>query len=140
MLAYLFLEKVAEADDTVEYLAMSSDFSTDGSVQAIARIAIAKRTSTYAFEPLGAWVDEEILDPHFFEGEESDDERAARYRANFDGHKNGAWTARIHGYVTRLIAEGTYPANAPAANAKFQGRNYLNTHSLDARVLGAESG
>ena len=102
--AYLYLEMVAEADDAVEYLAMSPDFSPDGSWQPVARISITKRDSTYAFEPIGAWAHEQILDPHFYEVEESDEERAARYRANFADHKNGAWTARIHGSVTRLIA------------------------------------
>jgi hypothetical protein len=92
---------------------MSSDFSPDGSWQPVARISIAKRDSTYAFESIGAWAHEQILDPHFYEVDESDEERAARYRANFDGHKNGSWTARIHVYVMRMVAEGAYPASAP---------------------------
>lgn len=108
---HLFLKKKSENTGQVTYMAVSRDFSGDSSLQAIAEIYIDKKVGRYEFVETGAWSGEKVLPPHFYETPES--ESSARYHREYPDYKYGAWTARIHAWVTRLIQEGVYPEEAP---------------------------
>lgn len=108
---HLFLRKKRETASEVIYAALSRDFADDSSLQAVAEIQIHKGSTHYDFSVVGPWSTEKVLPPHFYEIPES--EMANRYNQDYPDFKYGAWTARIHAWVTRLIQEGVYPEEAP---------------------------
>lgn len=109
--AHLYLKRAMEDSEKAVYVAMSSDFSSTSTVEPIAEISIDKIARRYEFSPLGPWRNEKVLPPLFFATPA--EEQADRYNREFAGFKYGAWTARIHSWVTNLIETGLYPENAP---------------------------
>jgi hypothetical protein len=109
--AHLLLKKITATADSVEYAAISPDFSKDKSWQPVARIVIRKADNDYDFFPLNEWVDMDLVQPKLYGLLESD--RAAILKSNPPRYC-GAWTGRIHEWITRLIEQGKFPDNYPS--------------------------
>jgi hypothetical protein len=108
--AHLLLKKIAETVDTVEYSAISTDFSNDKSWQPVARIVIRKADSDYDFCPLNEWAVIDLMQPKMYAIPEH--ERAEILKSS-PPYYCGAWTGRIHEWTTRLIQQKTFPNTYP---------------------------
>lgn len=106
--AHLLLKRDIENELSVEYLAVSPDFSEDKAWKSVARIIIDKVARDYEFIALDDWVGIELVDPKLYALPE-----AERAKALPVGAACGAWTGRIHDWTMRLIQGGRYPATFP---------------------------
>ena len=107
--AHLLLQKSSEADDWVEYLAISPDFNDRKDWEPVARIVVDKVARDYEFIPINEWIGVELVHPKLYGL--ADEDRAARLH---EGASCGAWTGRIHAWTMRLIERNTYPPEYPS--------------------------
>jgi len=113
-LVHMFLRRVHIDERSVEYVAVTGDFSPTHDSEPVARILIDKMARTYRFVPLGPWVNEKVIPPTFYGLPES--EQRELLEGEYQGFGCGAWTGRLHTWVTRLIARNEYPEAAPQAD------------------------
>jgi hypothetical protein len=107
--AHLRLNKSLETTVSVEYLAVSPDFSKNKTWEPVARIVIDKSAHDYEFIPINEWASIDLAHPKLYGL--SDDERKAKLHV---GASCGAWTGRIHAWTVRLIEANTYPSTYPS--------------------------
>jgi hypothetical protein len=105
---HILLKRTEETENSVHYVAESPDFNDDGAWKSVAHIVIDKTAADYEFYPMNEWMAMKLVQPKLYAL--SEEERSARLE---EGAGCGAWTGRIHAWVTRLIAKRDYPAAYP---------------------------
>lgn len=102
--------KEQEAGDVISYRVDSPDFSEAKVWEPIAQITINRGTASYTFEPLGKFVNVQIVPPFVFEIAEED--RAKLLNTQYAGYVYSGWTARIASVTRRLLATSEFPDEA----------------------------
>ena len=110
-LCHIHLKKVKENKDTVTYSAFSPDFNDAFENEKVADVIIHKSLKTYEFKPGEKGTSAKTLPPKFFSysKEKQDELLENEYR----GYGSGAWTMRIHWWITQLLEEGDFPDRYP---------------------------
>ena len=104
---HIQLRKADENDTSITYAAISPDFNDKLLNEKMADIVLNKRQKTYEFFPGEKWVSEKTLPPMFFSmPEERQNELLEK---EYEGYGNGAWTMRIHRWISQFIQEGAFP-------------------------------
>jgi hypothetical protein len=103
----MYLKKVLETPGVVEYVAVTADFSPSNEWNNVARITIDKAQKAYEFYPINEWESELLVPPHLYALPE--DELLATFKKDYPKHGGGAWTSRIHSWVTEMINRNEFP-------------------------------
>ena len=104
---HIQLRKIDEDKRSIKYAAFSPDFNEEFSDEKMAEIVVDKNKNTYEFFPSLKWIDQKTIPPLFysFSSERQDELRGTKYK----GYGNGAWSMRIHNWISRFIQEGAFP-------------------------------
>jgi hypothetical protein len=110
-LCHIKLKKIDENNTSVTYAAISPDFNEKFSNEKMADIILNKRQSTYEFIPGKKWVSEKTLPPMFYSlPKEKQNELLEN---EYKGYGNGAWTMRIHHWISQIFLKGVFPDTYP---------------------------
>ena len=77
----------------------------------MADIIVNKRLKTYEFVPGEKWVSEKTLPPMFYSF--PDEKQNEMLENEYKGYGNGAWTMKIHRWISQFIEEGVFPEKYP---------------------------
>ena len=108
---HIQLRKTEESHSKVTYAVISPGFNEKFLDEKMAIIVLNKILKTYEFIPGEKWVTEKTLPPMFYS---LPDEKQKKMLENeYKGYGNGAWTMRIHRWISQFIQEGVYPEKFP---------------------------
>ena len=111
-LCHIYLKKVKEHKDTVIYSAFSPDFNDTFEYEKMADVIINKSLKTYEFKPGKKWLSSKTLPPNFYSY--SIEKRDELLENEYKGHGSGAWTMRIHRWVSQFLEEDDFPERFPS--------------------------
>ncbi len=108
---HIQLIKINENNTSVTYAAISPDFNDKFSDEKMADIILDKKQNNYEFIPGEKWVSEKTLPPMYFS---LPVERQKELIENeYKGYGNGAWTMRIHHWISQFLQRGVFPDKHP---------------------------
>ena len=108
---HLKLRKTDESENSVTYSAFSPDFNDKFSDEKMADIVVDKIDKTYEFIPGEKWVSEKTIPPMFYSLPE--EKQNELLKNEYKEYGNGAWTMRIHWWISQFIQEGEFPDQHP---------------------------
>jgi hypothetical protein len=108
---HIQLRKTEESNTSVTYAAISPDFNDKFLDEKMAIIVLNKTLKTYEFIPGGKWLSKKTLPPMFYSL--PDKKQNEMLENEYKGYGNGAWTMRIHRWISQFIEEGAFPEKFP---------------------------
>lgn len=110
-LCHIQLRKINEDDSSVTYAAITPDFNDEFMKEKMAEIIVRKGLNTYEFIPGEKWKSGKTLPPLFFSFPE--EKQNEMLENEYKGYANGAWTMRIHRWISNFLQKGIFPDRFP---------------------------